>query len=119
MSIDSLLRGVALIAAVAGAAASEILMFHVGRHNSSWVLMALFAVWVLAPFAALIWVVIVTRRRTVFCLATLAIILVSLAIYGDVALGPPRPKPAGMFLIVPLMSLLMIAIAGRRWGNRV
>jgi hypothetical protein len=35
----------------------------------------------------------------------------SLVIYGNVALGPPRPQPAAMFLLVPLGSLLLMTVA--------
>lgn len=115
MSSYSILRATALIAVVAGAAGSESFMFYVGRHNSSRVLLALFTIWVLAPFAALLRAHMVAHRwpvraQAVFCVVTLVIALLSLAIYGDVALGPPRPQPAAMFLIVPLVSLLLIAI---------
>lgn len=34
-----------------------------------------------------------------------------LAVYAGVAFGPPRSKPAAAFLIVPLASWLLIAIA--------
>ena len=51
----------------------------------------------------------------------LALTLGSLAVYGVVALGPPRPKPAFVFLVVPLASWLLIAIvlaiAVRRSGR--
>jgi hypothetical protein len=40
----------------------------------------------------------------------LVLTLGSLAIYGDVAFGPPRAKPAFAFLVVPLSSWLLIAI---------
>jgi hypothetical protein len=120
------LRGTAIIVVLAGAVGSESFMFHVGRHNNSRLLLALFAIWVLAPFAALIRAQVLSQRwpvrtQAVSCIATLAIVLISLTIYGHVALGPPRPKPAAMFLIVPLVSLLLIAIVvplARRQSRR-
>jgi len=47
--------------------------------------------------------------RTALYTITLALTLGSLAIYGNVAFGPPRPKPAFAFLMVPLASWLAIA----------
>jgi hypothetical protein len=41
----------------------------------------------------------------------LALAVVSPAIYGRVALGPPRPQPAFWFLMVPFVSCLLLAIA--------
>ena len=38
----------------------------------------------------------------------LILALGSVAIYADVAFGPPREKPAFVFLVVPLASWLLI-----------
>jgi hypothetical protein len=78
--------------------------------------MALFTIWVLSPFVALVLAEVVAKRWSVLARATLhgvmlIVTLGSLAIYGSVALGPPRPKPAFMFLVVPLVSWLLGAIA--------
>ena len=109
------LRALALIAAVAGAAGSVGLTLQVGRRNRSLVLMALFVVWVLSPFVAVIWAHVVSRRwsvlnRSILYIAILILTLGSLASYGAVAFGPPRPKPAFVFLVVPLASWLLFAI---------
>ena len=40
----------------------------------------------------------------------LIVTLGSLAIYGYVALSPPRPKPASVFLLVPLGSWMLMGI---------
>jgi hypothetical protein len=40
----------------------------------------------------------------------LVLTLGSLAIYGEVAFGPPRAKPAAVFLMVPLASWLIMAV---------
>ena len=90
-------------------------MLYVGRRNPSVILMALFTGWVLAPFVAFLWAWVAARRWTVparirLYLAMLVLTLASLAIYGGVALGPPRAKPASVFLMVPLVSWLLIAI---------
>ena len=90
-------------------------MLRVGRRNSSILLMVLFAVWVLAPFVALAVAHVISKRWSVLRQATLhGLMLIlamgSLAIYGNVAFGPPRPQPAFMFLVVPLASGLLMAI---------
>jgi hypothetical protein len=119
-------RPAALGAAVAGAIGSVVFTLMVGRHNQSWILMGLFIVWVLAPFIAFGLADRLSRRwsvptRTALYWITLIVALGSLLIYGTVALGPPRPKPAAVFLMVPLGSWLLalvivplVAIISRR-----
>ena len=110
-----MMRAAAVIAAVAGAGGSLGLTIYVGRHNPSLVLMALFGLWVLSPFVALVAANLVSRpwpaltRSTLQCV-TVVLTLGSLAIYGVVAFGPPRAKPASGFLMVPLASWLLIAV---------
>jgi phosphate/sulfate permease len=111
-----LLRVAAVIAVLAGAGSSVGLMLHAGRHNDSRILLVLFAIWVLSPFMALVLANVVSKRWSVLRRATLySVTLVltfgSLAIYGDVALGPPRAKPAFVFVVVPLASWLFISLA--------
>ena len=110
-----LLRGAALFAVLAGAVGSFGLMLHVGRRQRSLFLIGLFTVWELSPFVALVYAHVVSRQWSVLTRVTLygvmlVLTLGSLAIYADVALGPPRPKPAFAFLVVPLASWLLIAI---------
>jgi hypothetical protein len=110
-----LLRAVAMIAVLAGAGGSIGLMLRVGHRNNSRVLLVLFGIWVLSPFVALVWANLVSKRwavltRTTVYGVTLVLTLGSLAIYGDVAFGPPRAKPAFLFLVVPLASWLLMAI---------
>jgi len=109
------LRTVATIAVVAGAGGSTGLMLRVGHRNRSLILLALFGIWVLSPFIALVLASVVSKRWPVITRAALySVMLVltlgSLAIYADVAFGPPRAKPAFVFLVVPLASWLLIAI---------
>ena len=111
----SLLRGAALIVVLAGAVGSFGLMLHVGRRQRSVILIGLFTVWELSPFVALICAHVVSKRWSVFARSTLygvmlVLTLGSLATYANVALGPPRPQPAFVFLVVPLVSWLLIAI---------
>jgi hypothetical protein len=106
-------KTVALVAVVVGAAGSIGLMLHVGRRNPSLMLLALFAIWVLSPFVGLLlaasgsqrW--LVAARQSVHVLM-LIVALGSLAIYGQVVFGPPRPRPASKFLLVPLGSWVLI-----------
>ena len=110
-----LLRATALIAVIAGAVGSFGLMLHAGRHQRSLILIGLFTVWDLSPFVALVCAHVVSKHWSVLTRATLygvmlVLTLGSLAIYGNVALGPPRPKPAFVFLVVPPASWLLIAI---------
>src|SRR5258708_18487707 len=111
----SVLRTAALIALPTGAAGSIGFMLHAGHRNPSRVLLILFAIWVLSPFVALVFATTVSKDWSVLTRATLyGVMLVltvsSLAIYGDVALGPPRTKTAFAFVVVPLASWLLIAI---------
>jgi hypothetical protein len=108
------LRVAALIALPAGAAGSIGLMLRVGHRNPSRILLALFTLWVLSPFMALLFANVFSKRWVVLTRATLySLMLVltpcSLAIYGEVAFGPPRAQPASAFLLVPLASWLLIA----------
>jgi hypothetical protein len=97
--------------ALAGAIAAAALVLWTGRHNRSALLVAMFVVWDVLPFAML---VVLLRRsvywrspvRAVLPMVTLLITLLSLAIYALVAFGPPRPQPAFFFLIVPPASML-------------
>jgi hypothetical protein len=99
---------------VVGATGSIGLMLHVGRANPSRTLLVLFAIWVLSPFVGLAlaasgsqpW--LVAAREGVH-VVMLIVALGSLAIYGRVAFGPPRPRPAAAFLVVPLGSWGLIA----------
>jgi hypothetical protein len=108
-------RVVALIAAVAGGIGSVGVVLVVGQRNPSWLLLALFVIWVLSPFAVLVLANVVSTRWSAFNRAmlyggTLALTLGSLAIYGDVVLRPPKSATAFRFLVVPLGSWLLMAL---------
>lgn len=110
-----LLHTVALTAVLAGAVGSVALMLWVGHRNPSRLLLALFVIWDLSPFVALLLAGIVSKRWSVLTRATLygvmlIITLGSLALYGDVVLRP-RSQPAFMFLVVPPGSWLLMMIA--------
>ena len=113
--LHGLLHAVALTAVVAGAGGSVGLMLWVGHRNPSRLLLALFLIWDLSPFVALLVADIVSKRwsiitRTTLHIVMLIIALSSLALYGDVV-WRPRPQPAFLFLVVPLGSWLLLTIA--------
>ena len=109
------LRAAALVAVVAGGAGSLGLLLRAGRRTPR-LLLLLFVLWVLSPFAALVWANLVSKHWSIVTRATLYSVMLiltvgSLAIYGVVVLGPPRAKPAAVFLLVPLAAWLVTAIA--------
>jgi hypothetical protein len=108
------LRPAALAAVLAGAVGAVGLTLHAGRHNNSQLLRLLFSLWVLSPFVALVLAHVLSKRwpsRARAALYTLMLILTlaTLAIYGIVALGPPRTHTAAVFVVVPPASWLLIA----------
>jgi hypothetical protein len=110
------LRVAALIAMVVGAIGSVVLMLYAGRHNPSHLLIFLFVIWVLSPFLLLAFANIISQRwsgltRGTLYGVTLVLTLSFLAIYAHRALGPPRPQAAFIFIVVPPLSWLLIAIA--------
>ena len=108
------LRIVALIAVLAGTAASLVLMFNAGRNQKSIFLIVLFTIWVLSPFTAPLVANVIAKRWSIpipvsLYLLMLFITLGSLLSYSGL-LNPPGTKPAFKFLIVPLISWLLIVI---------
>lgn len=111
-----LLRTVAYISVLIGAAGSVGFTLRAGQRNPSRLLIALFIIWVLSPFVAMVFANFISNDWSDFTRATLHSIalilsLVSLAIYGQVALGPPRAKTAFVFVVVPPLSWLVMALA--------
>jgi hypothetical protein len=111
-----LLHAVAQIAVVVGAVGSVVLMLWAGHRNRSGILLILFVGWVLSPFVGLALADRASMRWSVPTRATLhglmlILTLVSLAIYSGVVPRPAGWKPAAVFLIVPLVSWLLMAIA--------
>ena len=109
------LRGTALLSVLVGAVGSLGLMLYAGRHQNSLILIVLFTLWELSPFVALVWAHVVSKHwlilnQVLLSGVMLVLSLGSLTLYGYVSLGPPRPRPAFVFLVVPLGSWLLIAI---------
>jgi hypothetical protein len=109
------LRPAALIAVVVGAVGSAGLLLREGQRTPRF-LLVLFVLWVLSPFMAVVLADAISKRWPVLTGAplygvSLVFTLGSLVIYGAVALGLFRARPAAVFLLVPLASWLLIVIA--------
>ncbi len=123
-ALDRLLRGeqtrsptllAALLVPVAGAVGSVSLMLRAGHRNDSRILLALFAIWVLSPFVALVLANLISTHWSAFTRATLHCVMLiltlgSLAIYANMVSTPTGSKLAVPFLVVPLGSWLLITI---------
>ena len=108
------LRAAALMALLVGAVGSVGLMLRAGQRTPRF-LLALFVIWVLSPFVALVVAHVVSKRWSVLTQATLyavmlVITLCSLTIYGDDAMGHRRPQAAFVYVAVPPASWLFAAI---------
>jgi hypothetical protein len=106
------LRIIALIAMLAGAIGSLFFMFNAGHKQNSVILITLFTMWVLSPFAGLLMTDRISRRGKVLSRLTLyglifVITLGSLICYSGV-LGQLGAKAAFKFLVVPFISWLII-----------
>ena len=122
------LRAAALIAVLAGAAGSVGLTLSVSQgRDLGFLAVLIFATWVFTPFAALAVAHVVARRwsvhtRTWLYRLMLVLTLGSLAMYVGDALRNPGTQDAFVFVVVPLVSWLLIALvmpiaalaAGRR-----
>ena len=107
------LRKAAWIAVIAGALLSIGLMLRAG--HPPLFLRVLFAIWVLAPFVALLMADAVSARWSVMTQVTLHSVmlflsLTSLAIYGYVVVRPPKSTPAFVWVVVPVASCLLMTI---------
>lgn len=102
-------RGVLIV----GAIWSLFCTLYAGRHNASVLLMALFGVWVLSPFAGFAMVIRSARQQHVGILRALlansiVVALTSAVIYGAVAFSAPTHHTAFAFLAVPAATWLAI-----------
>ena len=108
------MRTLSLVAVLVGIVGSISLVLYKGRNNESVLLILLFAAWVLSPFIALLIADKVSklwtdfRRKTLYGLM-LFITIVSLLSYSGV-LSPAGTKTAFVFLVVPLISWVLIAV---------
>ena len=108
-----LLRIIAQLVLLGGAVGSLGLMLNPGRHTPI-LLLILFVGWVLSPFMALLATNVISKRWSLISRVTLYCLMLVIAIgslvgYSGV-LSTPDAKPAFIFLMVPLISWLLIAI---------
>jgi hypothetical protein len=109
------LRSAALISVLVGAVGSAGLVLREGQRTPRF-LLVLFVLWVLSPFMGVGLAHVASKRWLVPARATLhgvtlVLTLGSLVIYGALAWGLFKAKPAAVFLLVPLASWLLSAIA--------
>ena len=109
-----LLRIMALIVVLTGAVGSLGLVLHTGRNNKSFLLVVLFVFWVLSPFVVLMYANFVSMRwsvliRKVLYGLTIFLTLGSLVSYSGL-LSPQGAKTAFVFLVIPLVSWVLMAI---------
>jgi hypothetical protein len=99
---------------LASAACALVSMAIVGQRQRSVLLIALFTMWVLLPYAAFALANARARawrpaaRRTVQY-ATIVVALAAMGRYLAVVLWPLKVRPASTFLIVPFVSCLVFA----------
>ena len=111
---QNVLRTTALITVLIGALGSLVLMFNAGRNQNSVVLLTLFTIWVLSPFGGLLVADKFTRSwsrpaRVMLYWLMIVLAIASLIAYSG-ALNPPEMKPAFIFLVVPPVSWLLMAV---------
>ena len=109
------LKSTALIAAVGGVA-SVALTLRAGRNSPQHLVMALMSIWVVSPFAVLLLARAVSTRwpvaaRLTLFAVTLLLALASPAIYATDALKPAGSPRATLFVAVPPVSWLIIAVS--------
>jgi len=113
------LRRAALIAMLIGAAGSVGFLLRAGQRTSRF-LLVIMLLWVLAPFVVLALADVVSKRWTVLAQAPtretlyslmLVLTLGSIAVYVDDALRPRQAQAAFVFVMVPLVSWVLMAIA--------
>jgi len=126
MKAEGTLRAMVRAGVWIGAVGSLGFTLYAGRHNSSILLIVLFAVWVVSPFAGL-WLAERSAERVPAGIAAsmrgsaLVIMVCSLGIYGAAAIQGPSHLTTFAFLAVPAASWLAIVpllIASRMVARR-
>jgi hypothetical protein len=99
---------------VIGALVSLDFTLHAGHNNKSVLLVALFVAWVLSPFCALLIAHAIYRLELPIIRVTLYWLMLIIALGSIVGysglLTPAGSKPAGVFLVIPLLSWLLIGV---------
>ena len=111
--IINFLRTMALTTLLAGAMGSLGLMLFAGRHTPV-LLLVLFVGWVVSPFMGLVVANVVSKRWSALTRVTLYSLMLVIALGSlvgyTVEWRPPGTRPAFVFLVVPLVSWLLMAI---------
>ena len=107
-------RGAALTAVLVGAVSSVVFLLRAPQHPGL-LLLVLLALWGLSPFAALVLADRISKPwpvpgRAIIHGLMLVIALGYLLMYGDGDLTPAGKPPAFVFVMVPLVSWLLVAI---------
>jgi hypothetical protein len=111
----SRLRVTAMVAMATGIAGSIGLFLRAGQRTPRLLLLGM-AIWMLSPYVALVWANVLSKpwpiliRATLYCLM-IVVAVGSLVVYGDDALGHRRAQAAFVYVIVPPVSWLIIAVA--------
>src|SRR6185503_8090908 len=107
------MRTFSKVAVIVGAAGSLVLLLREGIHTPRF-LLALFIVWVLSPFAMLVWANWRRRwspeTRAMLYWLTLVLAAVSLLMYGGLIPRPGGTKVAFVYLMVPLASWFLLIL---------
>ncbi len=99
---------IAILLVIVAAIYSLVMTMQTGRNNKSILLISLFVVWVLSPFAGLIIADSKSKIRSVSLHIFMIIIsLGSLIGYGGI-LTPSGTKPAFIFIFIPFISWIFI-----------
>jgi hypothetical protein len=113
--LDAILHTAALIVAVVGALGSLVFMLRAGQRTPLF-LLVLFIIWVLSPFAGLLWANIVSKRWsfltrvTLYCV-TLVVALCSLTVYSElIVVRPPGSANAFLWVVVPPVMWVLITV---------
>jgi hypothetical protein len=114
-SSPALLRAAGLIALFVGPAGSVAFFFYASQHPPL-LLIVLFLIWILSPFAVLGAAHLISKRwsnltRTMLYVVMLVVALGTLAVYGDDAMARRTAHAAAVYVIVAPASWLLIAIA--------
>jgi hypothetical protein len=118
-SIDSgprWLHGASLLSLVFGCIVALALELYAGRNNQHLITQVGFVGWVLGPFVILAWAHMRShawsaRMRLTLWSITVFIALVTVALYAHRIYRPPKAQPAGVFVITPVASVILIVIA--------
>ena len=108
------LRTIALVTLLAGAAGSLGLLLRAGQ-SAPRLLLVIMAVWVLSPFVLMVLADAAAKRwafitPAALCIAALIVTFGSLAAYIVDAVWHPWEKPAAVYVTVPPLSWLVIAV---------